>query len=271
MDESTTRYLWTGVDNLVARFAGALYFGTKLAAAASTVKPLLGGRLGEAMRRTTVEQSGMGPAVLALLIVGAFALAGCSSPPDTPATSPPVSASAASEAATTTAPVPVTPAVYKPATDQGPAENVPFPVLPEKAKEFSREGLIAFTEYWYSTLGYAFETGDPGPMMAVSDPGCRTCNAMKQATVAGHAGGKWISGGKMTVEQPSSDFAKTPDGSYQAITMARQEQVKYFKKDKSLSKDLGVTTAQGDILVGSYIEGHWKAITVQHLAGSSGS
>lgn len=223
------------------------------------------------MRHTTVEQHGKHRVILALLIAGALALAGCSSPPKTAATTPPVSAPPTSEPATTPAPTPSTAAIYKPATDKGPAENVPVPVLPEKAKEFSKEGLIAFTKYWYSTLGYAFETGDPEPMMTVSDTECRTCSAMKQATVAGHAGGKWISGGRMVIERPNSDFAKTPDGTYQAITMARQEQVRYFKADKSLSKDLGVTTARGDILVGSYRDGHWKAVTVEHIAGSSGS
>ncbi|MGN5733850.1 DUF6318 family protein [Arthrobacter psychrochitiniphilus] len=171
----------------------------------------------------------------------------------------------------TTQALATTAAAYKPATETGPAENVPVPVLPEKAKEFSKEGLIAFTEYWYQTLGYAFETGDPDPMMAISGEDCLTCQAMKETTVAGHSGGKWVSGGRMVIQTPTATFLETPDGTYQAIVLARQEQVKYYKPDRTLSKDLGVTTAKGDILVGRYIGGRWVAITVEHLAGSSAS
>ncbi|WP_157884115.1 DUF6318 family protein [Arthrobacter alpinus] len=172
---------------------------------------------------------------------------------------------------TTTVPPPTTAAVYKPASDTGPAENVPKPVLPAKAQEFSKEGLIAFTEYWYSTLSYAFETGDPEPLMTISAPDCATCEAMKKGVVHGHEGGKWIKGGKMVIGQPSATFHQMEDGTYQAITMARQEQVIYYKADKTVSKDLGVTIAEGDILVATYQEGHWTASTVEHIDGTKTS
>lgn len=229
------------------------------------------------MRRTVVEHRGSRQFALVLLAVGSLVLAGCSSSspvdPTTPTSSAPTTSIESSGPAvppTTASPTP-SPAVYKPATDQGPAENVPVPALPEKAKEFSKEGLIAFAEYWYSTLGYAFETGDPEPMMAISGPNCLTCEAMKETTVAGHADGKWIAGGRMVMDPPTVTFVETPNGTYQAIALVRQEQVKYFKADKTLSKDLGITTATGDILIGSYTDGSWVAVTVEHLAGSKGS
>lgn len=210
----------------------------------------------------------------AMAIGGLVVLSACTaSPPGTGATTPPGStnsATAATSPAPTTA-APTTAAAYKPATAKGPAQNVPVPVVPEKAKEFSKAGLIAFAEYWYQTLGYSFETGDPDPMEAISDPGCRTCEAIGKMVVAGHSDGKWIMGGRMVIGTPSTSFASAPDGTYQAITMARQEQVKYFKADKSLSKDLGVTIAEADILVGVYKDGRWVALTVEHLDGSNGS
>ncbi|MHA7175840.1 DUF6318 family protein [Arthrobacter sp. Sr24] len=229
------------------------------------------------MRRTIVEHYGSRRFVVVLLAACALVLAGCS-PPSTvdptplPSTAPATSIESSGTAVppTTEPPIP-SPAVYKPATEQGPAENVPVPVLPQKAKEFSKEGLIAFAKYWYSTLGYAFETGDPAPMMAISGPDCRTCQAMEKTTVAGHAAGKWIMGGRMIVDPPSVTFVETPNGTFQAIALVRQEQVKYFRADKTLSKDLGITTATGDILVASYVDGSWLAGTVEHLAGSKGS
>lgn len=220
------------------------------------------------MRHTTVEQHGKHRVILALLIAGALALAGCSSPPKTAATTPPVSAPPTSEPATTPAPTPSAAAIYKPATAKGPAENVPVPVLPEKAKEFSKEGLIAFTKYWYSTLGYAFETGDPEPMMTVTGPDCPTCKAMKAAVVPWHTEGRWIVGGQMIVLSVEASFVPLDDGAYQAVAMVRQQNVKYFRGDGTLAEDKGIKPTTGDLFVASYTQGHWMASNVSHLAGS---
>ncbi|MFC8302541.1 DUF6318 family protein [Specibacter sp. NPDC057265] len=212
--------------------------------------------------------------LLAAAMAGLLALTGCTAgddPPETTAspasasTSPAPGATTAATAKTTAAPI------YKPATDLGPAQNVPVPVLPEKAKEFSEEGLIAFTEYWYQTLGYAFETGDPAPMMAISDAACKTCGAMEEAVMGGHEGGKWIKGGKMVIDPPRSAFVKMDDGTYQALTMARQEQVLFFNADKTIRRDFGVTIAERDILVATYADSKWTALTVEHVAGSKSS
>jgi len=204
--------------------------------------------------------------------VAGLALTGC-----TPTDAPPTAATGpATATASTAAPVPTSDApsptpVYKPATASGPAQNVPVPVLPAKAKEFSKAGLEAFATYWYSTLGYAFETGDSAPMMAISDPACQTCAAMKKAVQNEHAGGKWIVGGRMVVQSVTGNIAPAPDGSYQTITMVRQENVKYYNADTSLSEDMGVTTSIADIVVTHYVNGHWIAKTVEHLQGSKGN
>lgn len=221
-------------------------------------------------KQRPTKSRGFVPAVA--LVVGLLTVTGCNSPGGTVDPTGTATAQATATESVTPLPPPTTVApVYKPATDQGPAENVPVPVLPAKAKEFSKEGLIAFTEYWYSTLGYAFETGDPELMMAVSDPGCRTCKAMEKTVVAGHSEGKWIVGGKMIIDPPNSTFEQVADGSYQALTMARQDHVKYLKADGTLSKDLGVTIAEMDILVGIYRDNSWVAMTVEHVAGSKAS
>jgi hypothetical protein len=170
--------------------------------------------------------------------------------------------------ATSAAPTPAPSPVYKPATANGPAQNVPVPVLPAKAKEFSKAGLEAFARYWYSTLGYAFETGDAKPMMAISNPDCKPCTAMKRAVQNNHAADKWIMGGQIVVQSVSGNIDPAPDGSYQTITMVRQEHVKYFNADKSLSEDMGVTTSVADIVITHYVNGHWIADTVEHLQGS---
>ncbi|WP_354212439.1 DUF6318 family protein [Arthrobacter sp. UYCu511] len=168
----------------------------------------------------------------------------------------------------TTQALATTAAAYKPATETGPAENVPVPVLPEKAKEFSKEGLIAFTEYWYQTLGYAFETGDPDPMMAISGEDCPSCEAMKVAVVPWHSEGRWIMGGQMMVLSATTSFVPLEAGTYQVTALVRQQRVKYFHGDKTLAEDKGAKSTLGDLVVADYSSGQWVALNVTHLEGS---
>ncbi|WP_104110491.1 DUF6318 family protein [Arthrobacter sp. N199823] len=217
------------------------------------------------MRHTTVEQHGKHRVILALLIAGALALAGCSSPPKTAATTPPVSAPPTSEPATTPAPTPSTAAVYKPATDKGPAENVPVPALPEKAKEFSKEGFIAFAEYWYTTLSYVYETGDSDPMMAITDPDCKTCAFINDPIGQLYEGGGWIVGGQMTVIQSTSQFVEAIDGSFEATLMVQQAKVVAFKADGSRGSEHLQQAARANTVIASYVDEKWRARTAEPI------
>lgn len=210
---------------------------------------------------------------VAICLAAMLPLVGCTSTPTDPSSS--ASALETSSPATTTAtststaeqptPPPTSAAVYKPATADGPAQNVPVPVLPEKAKEFSKEGLLAFAEHWYSTLGYAFETGDSGPMMEISEPSCGTCSSVGDMVSKWHATGGWISGGLMTVHSTTSSFNETPEGSYQAILLIQQSAVTYFNADSSLSKALPPQPSRADIVVAKYLDNQWSALKAEHF------
>jgi len=208
------------------------------------------------------------PARITAAIAALLLLAGCTA---FQAEDPPPTATRTATTTTappTPSPTPSAVTAYVPATADGPAQNVPTPVLPEKAKEFSKEGLEAFARHWYTTLGYAFETGNPGPMLAISNPDCKPCDAMKDGVTGGHADGKWIVGGQMFVLSMDSTFKQMPDETFQVVGMVRQQHVIYYNADSSVSKDLGVKAAVGDIVVGKYSDGRWTAVTVEHLQGS---
>lgn len=202
-------------------------------------------------------------------------LAGCTSTPTDPTTgeSSSTGGSPVATTATATSEQPSSPsttaAVYKPATADGPAQNVPVPVLPEKAKEFSKEGLIAFTEYWYSTLGYVFETGDAGPMMEISDQGCKTCRQINEPVGTWYEEGGWVAGGQMVVLQSTTTFIETPEGTYQAILLVRQNKVSYYKSDGSLSFDYPQDIAEKNILVASFKDDRWLAHTAEPMVNQS--
>jgi hypothetical protein len=62
------------------------------------------------------------------------------------------------------------------ASSLGPARNLPKPVLPEAARQNTKEGFEAFTQYWFDTITYGLETGDSEPLREVSLPDCKMCN-----------------------------------------------------------------------------------------------
>ncbi|MDQ0276172.1 hypothetical protein QO003_000475 [Arthrobacter silviterrae] len=201
-------------------------------------------------------------------VLGAVLLAGCSSaaPPVAGSGSPghPPTTAAATAAATAAPTNPPTPA-YKPATAAGPAQNVPVPVLPAKAKEFSKEGLEAFAAYWYSTLGYAYETGNVAPMVAVTDPSCKSCAGAQESISARYGDGGWLVGGQMVVHSSTSTFHVTPESTYQAILLIHQQRVISYNADKTVDVDIPAMTPRADIVVASYHDGHWTAQKAEHL------
>jgi Family of unknown function (DUF6318) len=210
----------------------------------------------------------LGAGGLCLILAAGFALAGCASTDlpldETKATQAHPSLSTTTPA-TTHAPTPTPKPVYKPATASGPAQNVPVPVLPAKAKEFSKAGLEEFARYWYSTLGYVFETGDSTPMMAVTDAACMTCANTNGPVSEWYKAGGWITGGKMTIYSSTSSFEDASDSTYQAILMIQQSPVSYYKPNGSLDESLPPTDARADIVVARYVGGHWVAKTAEHL------
>ncbi|WP_449372342.1 DUF6318 family protein [Arthrobacter psychrolactophilus] len=208
--------------------------------------------------------------ITALLVTIVLAVAACNPPGDgnTAGTTPPPTIATVPATTPAATPPPTVAAVYQPATENGPAQNVPVPVLPPKAKEFSKEGLLAFAEYWYSTLGYVFETGDSKPMMMVSAPDCPTCTFINAPVSDWYRDRGWIVGGTMTVLQSTSPFAETSKGTYQAILLVRQDKVSYYAADGTLADAHPQSIAKTNLVEASYVDGGWIAHTAEILKTS---
>src|SRR5438067_5037897 len=140
-------------------------------------------------------------AAVSFVVIVGLVVSGCAGT-NSPQTSGSPNSSASESGSPTPTPTP-TP-VYKPADAKGRAENVPVPVLPEDAKAKTKEGLEAFARYWYSTLSYAYETGDMKPLEAITSPTCTTCNSVKQSISSWHADGRWLAGGALVVQGTQS-------------------------------------------------------------------
>lgn len=203
----------------------------------------------------------------AALIVGlSLGMAGCNSG-DSPGNGGSSSAVAAETptATGTPTPTPTPSAVYKPADATGPAQNVPVPVMPEVAKTETKEGLEAFTRYWYATLGYAYETGNIAPLEEISAPTCVSCAKVKQEVTDWYANGRWLEGGRVTVETVDSNFVQAQPSTYQAIAQVRQEAISYHLGDGAVKGRLEALPTTPDILVADYVADGWKAQTIEHM------
>ncbi|WP_416417842.1 DUF6318 family protein [Paenarthrobacter aromaticivorans] len=165
-------------------------------------------------------------------------LSGCqggSTPGSPPSESSPTTASPTSGA--TGSPSPVGPSattapsgVYKPADPKGKAQNVPVPVMPELAKENTKEGLEAFIRYWYAEQNYAIETGDSSGWKRFTAPDCRACNRIQEGIDDSNVHGRWLAGGKITVPVVEPLWTDNAVGQ-QAKVQVIQERADYFNAD----------------------------------------
>lgn len=208
-------------------------------------------------------------AAVSLVLAGSLvALSACSGSddPDADAAQSPSSSSSPSASPS---PTPTPSATYKPASAEGPAENVPLPVMPEEAKVESKEGLIAFARYWYELVNYGYETGDVEPVKAVSGPDCTVCNGLYSTIQKGYENDDWFAGAVVSIDSIGSDYVPVESGSYQALIMFRQEPIEAYGPN-------GVhygTTGEGrpfvQLMEAKYSAGNWMAhevITIQELS-----
>ncbi|WP_268234986.1 DUF6318 family protein [Arthrobacter sp. BL-252-APC-1A] len=167
-------------------------------------------------------------AAVSLALAGSLiALSACSGAED-PDADAAQSPSGSVSPSTSPSPTPTPSATYKPASADGPAENVPLPVMPEEAKVESKEGLIAFARYWYELVNYGYETGDVEPVRAVSGPDCTDCNRYFDVVQRGYRDEDWMAGAMIDFRSVHSDYVLTPDGLYQVLIQFTQEPIEFF-------------------------------------------
>ncbi|WAP51276.1 DUF6318 family protein [Arthrobacter sp. ATA002] len=180
--------------------------------------------------------------------------------------SPTGSASPSATTSATATPTPTPTAVYKPATAEGPAENVPLPVMPELAKQESKEGLEAFAEYWYSLINYGYETGDVGPVRTVSSSPCSVCDVYYSTVGLGFKNEDWMAGSMVKVRDLHSDFALTPEGYYQVLIQISQKDLEYYGPngvDYGPMEGLQLPIVQ--LIEASHDGMSWRAVRVENI------
>lgn len=203
----------------------------------------------------------------ALVAAAALTLAGCAGGAPEPGASPGTTQSVAASASVTPTPTPTMSPVYKPASAAGPAKNVPLPVLPAVAKAETKEGLEAFSRYWFSVLSYSYETGDVALFESLAPRDCETCQKVMKVIEDWHSEGRWLVGGKLSTPVASTTFKRGQTGTYQVAVQVRQEPLTYMRADGSVAHTEPQEPDQGNLLVLAYENGAWSVVELGSIVG----
>ena len=175
-------------------------------------------------------------------------------------------AAAPSSTATETkeTPTPTPSPSYSQASGAGPAANVELPVLPAVARQDTKEGLMAFAEYWFELVDYTYQTGDSEPLRAVTTPECGVCGGMYGRIPETYANGGWVEGGLVEMEKLESAFVLTPENRRQA-TMSVKQKVMVFRDSTGKSVDVvaGNLHANHMLLEATYTGDGWYVDTAE--------
>lgn len=137
--------------------------------------------------------------------------------------------------------------------------------MPDIAREKSKEGLEAFAQHLYALVNYAYETGDVGPLQAVSGPECTMCNFVITQVGDGFANDDWMAGAQISFKSASSTFVETTEGRYQAVVDIMQDDLEFYSPEGHLSTSQGPELSFAQLLECRYVDGSWVAEDVVTL------
>lgn len=161
-----------------------------------------------------------------------------------------------------------TPADYVPASLDGPAQNVPKPVMPDLAREESREGAQAFLDYWSDAMWYAHQTGDTTYVREIVSESCEICNEQFAVVEEVYAEGAWFIGGRENFYLQDPTITPAADGIYKPIALSDSEGVKLLE-DGVVTYEAHPRSGKGDPfpVYLDYKDGKWVYITAASMPG----
>lgn len=151
------------------------------------------------------------PRLLVIPLITAFVLTSCQ--PSEPSEDPSPPATAETTQAVTPSPTVSATPTPKPATAEGPAENIPVPEMPTAAKNTSEEGSAAFLEHYFDLINYALHTYDTEPLEKLTSQSCVPCGEGLIDPIWYHADqGHWQVGGTNHLAVTGATLASENEG-----------------------------------------------------------
>lgn len=181
------------------------------------------------MRAPGIVALKVGARMIAVVVAGLALLTGCSRGNRSLESSSGSADAPASAPASTSASAP-TPTVYVPASEKAPAQNVPVPMMPEAAKQQTKEGWEAFAKYYIDELNYMVETNDPSRVEALASGACDFCRVEIHFANFAAEQNHWAIGGKYEFACARTDIEKSDDGNVGGIVVFSRAAGSYVDK-----------------------------------------
>jgi hypothetical protein len=218
------------------------------------------------MDRSCAISASVGSALLVALL-----LTGCGDSDDGAPASPSSAASASTPPPASAAVTPspgATPADYVPASLDGPAQNVPKPVMPELAKQESKEGAQAFLDYWSDAMWYAYQTGDTSYAREIVSSSCAVCQEELKTIRQAYKLGAWLVGGRETLEIQDPVIRRAADGVYKPVVQGRGEGGKLVEGGKVTYEEPSEIDPNSPFLIYlDFHQGKWIYVTAAAISG----
>ncbi|WP_457965849.1 DUF6318 family protein [Arthrobacter sp. D1-29] len=130
--------------------------------------------------------------------------------------------------------------------------------MPDSAKAETKEGLEAFTKYWFDRLDYAYQTGDVAAFQDMSSPNCDYCSKLAASLTANYEEGHWLAGGKITIPAATTSFEPAADGNYQVILQVQQSPISYHASNGEEVRAPSKASNTGNVLLADFIDSAWR-------------
>ncbi|RJU03160.1 hypothetical protein D6T65_03440 [Arthrobacter frigidicola] len=132
-----------------------------------------------------------------------------------------------------------------------------MPTKPALADENSKEGLEAFTRYWFELFNYGYATNDWKAFSEVTDPGCGTCRNVLTAVNEHYESGGWIVGGEAEMRSFTSDFIPNIEGSISSFVEVNQTAATTISEDGSVEGTSEARQESIDVVIALWEENRW--------------
>ncbi|TDL44464.1 hypothetical protein E2R59_05105 [Kocuria rosea] len=146
---------------------------------------------------------------------------------------------------------------------------MPKPVMPDLAKEESRDGAQAFLDYWSDAMWYANQTGDTSYIRKVVSEACELCGDQFAVIEDVYAEGAWFMGGRENILLQESTLSVAADGIYKPIALSNSEGIRLVE-DGEVTYEAHPRTGEGDPfpVYLDYENGKWVYITAANMPGT---
>jgi hypothetical protein len=139
-------------------------------------------------------------------------------------------------------------------------------VLPEVAKQNTKEGFEAFTQYWFDVATYSFETGKSAEVDAISGDNCKVCAAyVSDIDELGESDG-WASGPNWKISEFSSNMMRDPLGLVVGYFILDESPSVIFNAEGPAKTRKGGNNGNAKAAYASYQDGKW---TMRQLGQAS--